>query len=60
MKGGNAIDAAVATAAVLNVVEPDFSSIAAGGVMMIYHEGTNEIECINANAPILQMLLWRP
>lgn len=51
MKGGNAIDAAVATAAVLNVVEPDFSSIAAGGVMMIYHGGTNEIECINANAP---------
>jgi gamma-glutamyltranspeptidase/glutathione hydrolase len=51
MKGGNAVDAAVATAAVLNVVEPDFSSIAAGGVMLIYDAKTQKIACINANAP---------
>jgi len=51
MQGGNATDAAVAAAAVLGVVEPDFSSIAAGGVMMIYDVNKEEIRTINANAP---------
>lgn len=51
MKGGNAIDAAVATAAVLAVVEPQYSSIAAGGMMLIYDAEKKEVVGINANAP---------
>lgn len=51
IQGGNAVDATVAAAAVLGVVEPDFSSVAAGGVMMIYDVGAEDIRVINANAP---------
>ena len=49
MKGGNAIDAAVATAAVLNVVEPMNTGLAGDLLAVIYVAKENKIYSLNAS-----------
>jgi gamma-glutamyltranspeptidase / glutathione hydrolase len=47
-KGGNAVDAAIATAAALNVVEPLMSGIGGDGYLMIYWKSTDSLSVVNA------------
>jgi len=46
-KGGNAVDAAIATAAALNVVEPLMSGAGGDGFIMTYWKNTGRIEICN-------------
>ncbi|MEM7356567.1 MAG: gamma-glutamyltransferase, partial [Acidobacteriota bacterium] len=50
--GGNAFDAAVAVAAMLNVVEPNMSGIGGYGTLLVYHAETGENRFLNASGRI--------
>ncbi len=46
-QGGNAVDAAIAVAATLNLVEPNMSGIGGDGFIMVYMAETGEINVAN-------------
>ena len=47
-RGGDAVDAAIATAAALNVVEPNMSGVGGDGFIMVYRRAAGRVEVCNA------------
>ncbi len=50
-QGGNAVDAAIAVAASLNVVEPMMSGVGGDGFIMIYSRADERVRVVNATGP---------
>ena len=50
-QGGNAVDAAIAVAASLNVTEPMMSGIGGDGFIMIYSQSEGRVRVVNATGP---------
>ncbi|HFB06925.1 MAG TPA: gamma-glutamyltransferase, partial [Chloroflexi bacterium] len=48
-QGGNAVDAAIATAAALNVVEPMMTGLGGDAFALVYLSGSNQLKALNAS-----------